>query len=58
MIQFLSADLMGITIYDIIIKITLGYLVIHSSFLFAENCFENKEKALLACKGLIAEKAD
>lgn len=32
MIQFLSADLMGITIYDIIIKITLGYLVIHSSF--------------------------
>ena len=27
MIQFLSADLMGITIYDIIIKITLGYLV-------------------------------
>lgn len=32
MIQFLSADLMGITIYDIIIKIILGHLLIHSSF--------------------------
>ena len=37
MIQFLSADLMGITIYDIIIKITLGYLVIHSSFMFSKE---------------------
>lgn len=31
MIQFLSADFMGITIYDII-KITLGHLLIYSFF--------------------------
>ena len=32
MIQFLSADLMEITIYDILLKIILGHLLIHSSF--------------------------